>query len=124
MGDPFNFDEYFYSKSPADQEQLNRIVMHYFNVNPDLDDPVESNDHLEVIADEYDRMQRGEDTKFVQHMNEVPAQLGRLDPDDQRHQFGIPIKYDPDDREDLEMKYTSADPFEIAWDILTKGQTG
>ena len=122
MADPFNFDEYFYSKSPADQEQLNRIVMHYFNVNPDLDDPVESNDHLEVIADEYDRMQRGEDTKFVQHMNEVPAQLGRLDPDDQRHQFGIPIKYDPDDREDLEMKYTSSDTFEVSFDLLLKDQ--
>ena len=124
MADPFNFDEYFYSKSPADQEQLNQIVMHYFNVNRDLDDPVESNDHLEVIADEYDRMKRGEDTKFIQHMNEGPAELGRLHPDDLPRGFGIPIKYDPDDREDLEMKYTSSDAFEIAFDHIAKANEG
>ena len=124
---PFDFDKWFSSKNPSEQERLNLIVMNYFNSNNDILDPVESNYHLEAIAAEYDLMQHGEDTKFIQHMTEGPVELGRLTPDDsptgrRPWQYGIPIKYDPNDRADIEMKYTSSDVFEVSFDLLLKDQ--
>lgn len=131
---PFDFDKWLSSKDPSEQERLNLIVMKYFDLNNDIFDPVESNYHLEAIAAEYDLMQHGEDTKFIQWMNEGSVELGRVGAYDKPIEelkvgdldtmYGVPIMYDPDDRADLEMKYTSSDVFEIAFDHIAKANEG
>jgi len=131
-GPPFDFERWFASKDPSEQERLNLIVMNYFNLNNDIYDPVESNYHLESIAAEYDLMQHGEDTKFIQHMTEGPVELGRVGAYDKPMEemtvgdldtmYGVPINYDPDDRADLEMKYTSSDVFTDVWSVLKNDQ--
>ena len=131
---PFDFDRWLASKDPSEQERLNLIVMKYFDLNNDIYDPIESNYHLEAIAAEYDLMQHGEDTKFIQHMNEGSVELGRVGAYDKSMEemtvgdldtmYGVPILYDPDDRADLEMKYTSSDIFEIAFDHIAKANEG
>lgn len=131
---PFDFGKWFSSKNPSEQERLNLIVMNYFNLNNDIYDPVESNYHLEAIAAEYDLMQHGEDTQFIQHMTEGPVELGRVGAYDKPMEemtvgdldtmYGVPINYDPDDRADIEMKYTSSDVFEIAFDHIAKANEG